>query len=83
VVLKPKPPREVYALRLLHDLDTCHRRPLVPLFDLVNRRLDLVNTVHPPHVLLLADAPKCQSPWSVFRPSWSLGPSLMFVLHHS
>ena len=51
-------PEEAYPLRLLRPLDMCHRRPRRPLtksssapLDLVNRRLDMVNTVTP-HVLL-------------------------------
>jgi len=55
VVLRPKPPnpsREAYPLRL-HDLDTCRRSRRVitmsscePSLDLLNRHLDLVNTVY-------------------------------------
>ena len=51
-------PEEAYPLRLLRPLDMCHRRPRRPItksssapLDLVNRRLDMVNTVTP-HVLL-------------------------------
>jgi hypothetical protein len=56
VVLRPKPPnpsREAYPLRL-HDLNMCHRSPrhaitkssCEPPLNLVNRHLDLVNTVY-------------------------------------
>jgi hypothetical protein len=91
--IKPsKPSGEAYPLYLLHDLDACHRlstttrspsAPAPPL-DLVNHRLDLVNTVYSSTCTFSCWRPNYQPPTmiSLLAP-WSLGPSLMFILHRS
>jgi hypothetical protein len=72
VDLRPEPPNpagEAYLLCLLHYLDTCHCPsstarlpcPLVPLLDLVNHCLDLVNTIYSTCTLVI-HVPKCQPP---------------------
>jgi hypothetical protein len=83
-----KPPKlagEAYPLRLLDDLDTCHRPfytawsagPLAP-------PLDLVNTVYSSICTLARRCPPSVShPRSFFRPSRSLGPSLTSTVHRS
>ena len=58
-----KPPGEVYPLRLLHDLNMCHRRPRPPNHQVLLRlRLTWSTPSTPPHVLLLVGVPKCQLP---------------------
>jgi hypothetical protein len=83
-----KPPKlagEAYPLRLLDDLDTCHRPfytawsagPLAP-------PLDLVNTVYSSICTLACRCPPSVShPRSFFRPSRSLDPSLTSTVHRS
>jgi hypothetical protein len=56
--------------------------PIMPPLDLVNLRLNLVNTVYSSCVVVCW-CPKCYPLRLVFQTSWSLSPSLTPILHCS